>query len=66
MAASDDDADSEPYADKIAERVHAFAALLATLSDIKDPDLRAEGMQMLQTLRETIKTPPRGQIARVK
>jgi hypothetical protein len=66
MAALDDDADSEPYADKIAERAHAFAALLATLNDVKDADLRAEGLTMLQTLRETIKTPPRGQIARVK
>jgi hypothetical protein len=66
MAASDDDADSEPYADKIAERAHAFAALLATVSDVKDADLRAEGMLMLQVVRESIKTPPRGQVARVK
>lgn len=66
MSTIDDDADSEPYADKIAERAHAFAGLLATLNDITDPALRAEGMQMLQTVRESIKTPPRGQIARVK
>ena len=64
--ASDDDVDSEPYADKIAERAHAFAALLATMSDVKDADLRAEGMLMLQTVRESIKTPPRGQLAKVK
>lgn len=68
MADSGDEVEpaDEAYADPYAERVAAFTALLTALVTIDDPELRGEGVRMLTTLRETVKTPPRGQVARVK
>ena len=68
MAITEDDLEApiEGFGDRIAERAEAYATLITTVAEIGDPELRAEGMRMLAVVRESIKTPPRGQLAKVK
>jgi hypothetical protein len=66
MAANEDEAEDDVYADKFAERTRAYATLLTTVADLTDPELRAEGFKMLETIRATIVTPRRGQVEKIK
>jgi len=53
------------YSDEIAERAHAYAVLLGTLTGV-EPKLRAEGLLMLAAIRETVRSGPKGELRKIK
>ena len=63
---SDEDEAPTGYADPLAERAHAYGALIMSIADIQDETLRAEGMLMLAALRESVRTGPKGELRKIK
>ena len=55
----------EPPLDPVAARAEATWRGIALLDHIKDPELRAKGIQMLDAIRRSFKTLPSGDLSSI-
>jgi hypothetical protein len=53
------------FEDKVAARVSSYTKLLALVVNIKDKELRKEGMLMLTAIRRSFRTLPTGELAAI-